>query len=210
MAAILSAAVAVLAVLAGCGLIGDERAADGPAELATSTVPSASDEAGRPGAGGDPAQPPATVADPGPLTDEQLQFDPANFPPLFEPQLELPPEYPRSPEFCAAGVRLAQFAEQLFASGEQDPVAVDGLLRAFFYQFGRTMALAPPEIADQAAVAKRAVYDNAARLNGLGTIEEFRVAIRDLVTATPELEPAVNGMIAWCGDTKDISILPRF
>lgn len=203
----------VLGIVPGCSLVGDERASDAPARLAT-TVPSGG-SAGSDAQAAAPSRPtappqatPVTTA--GPLTDAQLRFNPADYPPLFEPVLVKPLVFPRSSEFCASGLRMAQMAEQLMVSQQQDPIAVVGQLRAFFYQFGRTMALAPTELDAVSAVVKRAVLEGADRLNAVRTVEAFRVAIRELVAANPGLESAVNEMTTWCGEKKDISIMPRF
>jgi hypothetical protein len=188
--------VVVLALLGGCGLIGDERAVDDAAELDASTTAPVDE---RPTTTAAPAQPDVEVQDPGPLSVDQLDFDPADFPPLYETVADIPVGDQRA-SFCSAGTRLAQFGDELFLTGEQDPSAVYSLLRAVFYQFARTMALAPQEVAREADVVKRVVGENAPRLNSLRTVDQFRATITDLLATNPDMEPAVKQMTAWCGE----------
>lgn len=195
------------ALLVGCGLVGDERATDRPADLSTTTT--------EPPVSSTTTSPPTTtttvLADAGPLqADAVSELDPADFPPLFEPPLLVPATYPRTPEFCAAGVRMNEMANNLFeAPADTDPAEVNAMLRAYFYQFARVVALAPPETAAPAAIAKRVVFGDADRLNSVRTLPEFREMSAAIVSENPDLQGAINEMIAWCGAPGPISITPR-
>lgn len=195
----------------------------------TSTIPlapevdSAGSPTGRSSAspvdGDDPADGGTPVSVPGvedqPVVDPALfaAADPRLFPPLSEPVLESSPgvPYPNAPEFCAAGVSVAQMGGKLLELPASTPVErVRNEVRLLLHQVGRAVSLAPPEISGAADQVRWMVIREADNLNSVRSQADYRAEVVRILGRHTAVEGALNTMVAYCGGRQSWSFASLF